>query len=374
MHIKTKSSIQVKGVLILLALVLFSCKREQAKADVKKEDGLEKKQYLPEKNEVDAMVLKQETFKKEIVSNGKLIALQKNQLKFDASENLERLLVKNGDYVKKGQTLAVLKNFTYEQSYTKAKINLKKAELEFQDKLVGRGYESFNKDSIPEQEYEMLAIRSGYKDALHELKNAEFRLKGTKLTAPFNGKIATIKNKLHEQINARTEVMTLINDNVFEVEFYLIESEVSEIAVNGQIQIEPFALKKTYKGKITTINPQVEEDGTILVKAKIKNDGQLLEGMNVKVFIQKDIPNQFVVPKASVVLRQNQEVLFTVKSGKTYWTYVQTTNENSKQYTVIPHPDKSSAKLTPGDTIVVAGNLNLAHDTEVVIKSLKTND
>ena len=64
--------------------------------------------------------------------------------------------------------------------------------------------------------------------------------------------------------------MTLINDAIFEVEFYLIESEVSEITVNGQIQIEPFALKKSYQGKITTINPQVEKDGTILIKAKVK--------------------------------------------------------------------------------------------------------
>ena len=367
----SKSQPQLKVLFILVAIALFSCKKDQPKPQ---EDLIEKKQYLPEKNEVDAMVLKLETFKKEIVSNGKLVALQKNNLKFDVSENLERLYVKNGDYVKKGQTIAILKAFTYEQAYTKAKINLKKAELEFQDKLVGRGYETFNKDSIPAREYEMLAIRSGYKDALHELKNAEFKLKSTKLIAPFSGKIAAIKSKQHEQISAGTEVMTLINDAVFEVEFYLIESEVSEIVINGEIQIEPFALKKTYQGKITTINPQVEKDGTILVKAKVKNDGQLLEGMNVKVFIQKDIPNQFVAPKASVVLRQNQEVLFTVKSGKTYWTYVQTTNENSRQYTVIPHPDKSSATLKQGDTIVVSGNLNLAHDSEVIIKSLKINE
>ena len=72
-----------------------------------------------------------------------------------------------------------------------------------------------------------------------------------------------------------------------------------------------------------------------------------------------------------MILRQNQDVLFKVKSGKTYWTYVQTTNENSKQYTVIPDPNKSSATLKVGDTIVVAGNLNLAHDTEVVIKNIK---
>lgn len=362
---------QIKRLLLLLILVLISCKQEQPKTN---EDLIDKKQYLPEKNEVDIIVLKQETFKKEIVSNGKLVALQKNQLKFDVSENLERLLVKNGDYVKKGQTLAILKDFTYQQAYTKAKISLKKAELEFHDKLVGRGYETFNKDAIPNEEYEMLSIRSGYKDALHELKNATFNLKGTKLVAPFSGKIAAVKSKMYDEINAGTEVMTLINDEVFEVEFYLIESEVSEIKVNGKVQIKPFALNKTYQGIITTINPQVEKDGTILVKAKVENDGQLLEGMNVKVFIQKDILNQFVVPKASVVLRQNQEVLFTVKSGKTYWTYVQTTNENSRQYTVIPHPDKSSATLNIGDSIVVSNNLNLAHDTEVTIKSLNINE
>lgn len=99
----------VLGILISLC----SCKKEQTKT--LQEDIIEKKQYLPEKNEVDVMVLKQETFKKEIVSNGKFIALQKNQLKFDVSENLERLLVKNGDHVNKGQTLTVLKDFTYEQ-------------------------------------------------------------------------------------------------------------------------------------------------------------------------------------------------------------------------------------------------------------------
>lgn len=90
--------------------------------------------------------------------------------------------------------------------------------------------------------------------------------------------------------------------------------------------------------------------------------------MNVKVFIQKDIPDQFVVPKAAVVLRDNQEVLFTVKKGKAYWTYIQTTLENSKEYAVIPHPDKSSASLKVGDTIIVSNNLNLAHDSEIAIK------
>jgi len=368
MLLKTSQGYKGKILIIFLALSTLGF-TNCAKVKPKENEALiDKKEYFPEKNEVGVMVLQQTVFKKEIVSNGKLIALQKNSLKFDVNGSLEKLYVKNGDYVKKGKILAALKSFKYQQALTKARINLTKAELEFQDKLVGRGYEVFVKDSIPEKEYNMLAIRSGYEEALHELKNAQFEVKATKLIAPFSGKVATIKSKQYEQVSAGMEVMTLINDRVFEVEFYLIESEIAEIAINDKIQLKPFALQKTYEGKVVTINPQVEEDGTILVKAKVKNDGSLLEGMNVKVFIQKDIPNQFIVPKSAVILRQNQEVLFTVKSGKTYWTYVQTTNENSSQYTVIPHPDKSSATLKPGDTIIVSGNLNLAHDTEVDIK------
>ncbi len=352
---------------ILLALFLFTnC--SDTKHKEKKVETIEKKQFLPEKNEVDVMVLKNGVFKKEIVSNGKLVALQKNDLKFELTEILEKIHVSNGDYVKKGQTLATLKAFTYQQALTKAEINLKKTELEFQDKLIGRGYESFKEDSIPKKEYNMLAIRSGYKDALHELENAQFNLKAVKLKAPFNGKVANIKSKQYEQINAGEAIITLINDAVFEIEFYLIESEVGEISTNTKIEMQPFALNKIYEGRVVTINPLVEKDGTILVKAKVKNDGNLMEGMNVKVRIQKDVTNQFVVPKEAVILRQNQEVLFTLKSGKTYWTYIQTTNENSSEYTVIPHPDKSSASLKPGDTIIISGNLNLAHDTKVIIK------
>lgn len=334
-----------------------------------KEETITKKQYLPDKNEVDIMVLKSDVFKKELVSNGNLVALEKSELKFKVSEKLQHIYVKNGDYVKRGQVLAKLDAFTYQQKVNKAEIDLKQATLEFNDLQIRRGFNTNNKDAIHKEEYDKMAIKSGYKNALHQLENARFDLKSTKLIAPFSGKIANINSKQHDQINSSKEFITLINDAVFEVEFYVIESELKDIKVKDKIDVEPFAVNKTYQGDIATINPQVEKDGTILIKALVKNDGNLIEGMNVKVFIQKDIPDQFVVPKAAVVLRDNQEVLFTVKKGKAYWTYIQTTLENSKEYAVIPHPDKSSASLKVGDTIIVSNNLNLAHDSEIAIKT-----
>lgn len=363
MNIKSHSII--KGLFLMICISVFvNCDKPKKN----KEDSIIKKQYLPDKNEVNIMILNSSVFKKELISNGRLVALEKSVLKFNVSEKLNNIYVKNGDYVKKGQVLATLKAFIYQQKVNKAQIDLKEATLEFNDLQVRRGFNPNSKDSMDTKEYDMMAIKSGYKNAQHQLENARFDLKSTKLTAPFSGKIANINSKKHDQISSGKDFITLINDAIFEVEFYVIESELRDIKKNDKVTIQPFALNETFIGKITTINPQIEKDGTILIKAQVKNNGELLEGMNVKVFIQKDIPDQFVVPKAAVVLRDNQEVLFTVKNGKAYWTYILTTLENSKEYAVIPDPEKSSASLKPGDTIVVSDNLNLAHDSKLSLK------
>jgi len=105
----------------------------------------------------------------------------------------------------------------------------------------------------------------------------------------------------------------------------------------------------------------------IIIVAELRGSTGLLEGMNVRVLAQNHIPSRLVVPKSAVVLRDNQEVLFKYVNGKAFWTYVQTGMENSTSYTVIAHPDKGGS-LSSGDTVIISGNLNLAHDSQVVIR------
>lgn len=353
-------------ILLLTVLCNHSCTKSKAATE-----NIEKKTYVVEKNEVETIVLKNESFQKELISNGKIIAAQKNSIQFEVSDKLEHLYVKNGDFVHKGQLLASLNPFKYQQRLAKAEIELKKAKFQLQDMLVGRGIFTSKRDSIARDVYDMVASRSGYDAALLELKTAQYELKSTNLLAPFGGKVANIESRVYENVSSGKDFMTLIDDRVFEVEFYLIESEMGDVAFNSSVQIIPFALGKTYSGHISSINPLIEKNGTILVKAVVKNDGKLTEGMNVKVRIQKEIKGQLVVPKSAVVLRDNQEVLFKVIDGKAYWTYVQTILENSSFYSVIAQPDKSSSSLNPGDMVIVSGNLNLAHDSEVILKSQK---
>lgn len=349
-------------IIIVLILSLFSCKQS-----AKQEEDVEKRQYVRQQNPVEILVLKQEVFHDELISNGKLKALVKSELKFSIGAEIESVEVKNGDVVKEGQLIARLKQFEYKQALEKSKMQLKKTDLELQNLIIGQGYKMSDSTDIPSNVWNMARVRSGYESALHDVETAKYNLLATKLRAPFNGKIANIKQKSFEQVNNGEAFCSLINDSEFEVEFSLVENEIGQVAILDAVQIIPFSVKKTFKGKITEINPMVDENGLVLVKALVRNNGELMEGMNVKVLIEKKIPDQLVVPKQAIVLRQNQEVLFKYTNGLAYWIYVQTLHENSSSCSVIAHPDKGG-ELSASDTIIISGNLNLAHESEVMIK------
>ena len=355
--------------LLILVMLFLGCSQKKD-FEKEKEEIVAKQMALIPKEEVDVIILDKKPFTEEIIANGKLIANKKSVLKFSVGGTVEKIYVQNGDKVSKGQRLASLDHFKYQQALQMAEIALKKASLEFEDMLVGRGYDLENQDSIPKEIYEMASVRSGYKDALFQKENSQYDVNATVLRAPFSGTVADIEYNAFEQVTEGSDFLTLIDDSYFEVAFNIIESEVDLIKLNQNVEVEAFHDGQTYQGKIKSINPVVDENGTVAVRAKIKNTGQLLEGMNVKVRIKREFPDSLSVPKSALMSRQEQEVVFKYKNGKTFWTYVHSTHENSSHYAIIPNPDKNSAELTKGDTIIVSGNLNLAHGTEVALKNV----
>ncbi|HEY3373046.1 MAG TPA: efflux RND transporter periplasmic adaptor subunit [Prolixibacteraceae bacterium] len=350
--------------ILLLPIVIDACGVKPAESST----NTEKRQYTEQQNPVEVMVLQKGYFRQELVNNGKLVAYRKCELQFRVGEQLEKLSVHNGDPVKAGQVIAELNTFVYRQQLANAQIVLKRTKLEMLNVLIGQGYNTMDTTVIPPHIYEMATIRSGHAEALQSMKTAQFNLESTRLIAPFNGKLANITQKQYDRVNAGATFCTLIDDSEFEAEFRMVESEAGDIRMGYEVRLIPFSNQTVYTGHISEINPVIDENGLILVKAVVKNTGGLMDGMNVKVLIQKEIPDRLVVPKSAVLLRDNQEVLFRcTRDTIAFWTYIQTTGENTTSYSVIAHPDKG-ARLEPGDTVIVSGNLNLAHESKVKVK------
>jgi RND family efflux transporter MFP subunit len=355
-------SIVISFIFISLLNGLSSCNSTQGKAA----DNLEKKQYTEEKNPVTVMVLKRRNFEKELLSNGKLKAIKKSVLKFETSGILKQLFVKNGQYIAAGKIIARLDNQKANQKLENSRIQLEKAKLTREELLIGQGYDNIALDSIPENILQTANIRSGYAEALINLQQARYTLNSTVLKAPFSGKIAGLQSEKYNRIEAGKDFCTLIDDHRFEVAFEIMESELNQIYKGQKVSVIPFSQAETYNGYITEINPMVEKNGMIKIKAVLKNTGKLIDGMNVKVLIKNTVKNRLVVPKSAVLLRQNKEVVFRYKSGLAYWTYVKTIDENSKFYTIIANKDRG-AEINEGDTVIISGNLNLAHESKVEI-------
>jgi RND family efflux transporter MFP subunit len=350
---------QIILVIFALSILLVGCKSNTENSEQKSNESLPE-----EKNIVETVVLEKQDFTREIISNGKLAAIQKAELYFKNPGIIETIKVGNGEIVSVNTELARLQNDDYRFNVEKAQVNMEKAEIDRLDALLSMGYKTGAENISPEHR-KIADIRSGYNQAKIQMAEATHQLENVILKAPFSGKVEGLIQKSFEKADLSKPFCTLINDSRFTIEFPLLETEFSEINTRQKVTVTPIAGAKQSEGSITEINPRIDENGLVWVKAEVTNPGGYLEGMNVKVSIKRAISGQLVVPKQAVVLRQNREVLFRYTGGIAYWTYINVLDENEHQYSVVA---AEGATLELGDTVIISNNLNLAHESEVEIK------
>ena len=310
---------------------------------------------------VTIAIINESNFNRQIVSNGKIEAHQKSELRFNNGEKIIKVNVKNGQRVSKGQLLAYQEDILLDNEVQKAQTDVDKALSKFEEEKINYGFDDTSGQTISSEVLQNIKFKSGVQEAENALANAQLRLEQTYLRAPFSGVVANIETKEGDYITSSDPFCTLINQNKLEVSFSVLEGDFSFVEQGQSVIITPFSdVDKTYTGTVSEINPLVDENGLVTVKATI-NDRQdrLFDGMNTKVYINKPRENVIVIPKEALVLRSNREVVFTLEEGLAKWNYVEVVDENSTHYAL----KKESVQV--GDTIIVSGNANLSHDAKV---------
>lgn len=344
----------------ILALTLVAC--SEAKTENADEGGVET--VLPnEENEVTIQVLQKQLFEHELVTNGKVNAGRQADLKFQTNGIVAHIYVKNGDYVRQGQKLAELDKFKLNNQTAQAKDALEQAKLELKDVLIGQGYPADDHTNVPEDIMQLARVKSGYDQRVAQYEMAKYEEENATLTAPFDGRVANLFAKTHNATDASTPFCTILGTKQMEIDFTVLENELTLIRKGDKVVVTPYAdAEVKYEGRISEINPLVEEKGMVKVKATVDGRENLFSGMNVRIHIHRTLDEQVVIPKSAVVLRSGKQVVFTLKKGRAYWNYVQTGLENSQNYSLVEMAD-----MKLGDTIIVTGNVNLAHEAPVKV-------
>jgi membrane fusion protein, multidrug efflux system len=219
-------------------------------------------------------------------------------------------------------------------------------------------YRDFDREDI-------IANKSGLSQALVDYEQAKLNLKNCDMQAPFSGYVADCE--LYPGggfINSGFQCMKVVDVSVMKIIAEVTETQVSRIRIGHFAEVRFVAFpKQIYSGRVVAINPYIDPEKRIAkVSIEVKNsDSRIKPGMFAHVRIQGDVvPNAATVPRAALVMRDNRPVVFLAKAGIAKWSYVELGAENEDYYQILKG-------VVAGDSVIVEGNYNLAHDARIKV-------
>lgn len=356
------------SICLMLTASSLSCQGEKKKGNDPSGEDIELFTSGGDTIAVEIERLSRAPFDLQIVSHGKLRAEKMATLRFEDSQApIERLYVKNGQRVSKGQRIASIDERKARLELERSKEEYKQRDLELQELLVGMGYDPNDRSKIPADRLELAYTKSGFRMAMNKCKQAELNLEQIHLLAPISGRVSDLNTQEHSIPELGKPLCHIIGDGGFEVVFDILESELAAIRLGGQVEVLPLALRDVKAtALLQEINPIVDDRGMVQLRARLQNPAkEFLVGMNVELRIAQRLEDRLVIPKRAVVLRSDKPVVFSVRDGKAAWNYVDIEAENSEYYCI------QSKTLEEGQEIVVDGNANLAHDAPLKLRHAK---
>jgi len=233
-----------------------------------------------------------------LTTTGKVVSARYADLAFETALPIESVLVRNGQHVKKGQTLAVLDVFKLhnaieqqEQAIEQAQLAMEQADLKMQDVIITQGYDPDKAAAVPEKVKHNADVKSGYALSKNQLAAARTRLAAAQhelrsgtLTAPFDGVVANLSVQAHQLAQPGQVVCRVIDDKEMEVEFHVMETELHLFKMGEEVTVVPLVDKMAcYKAVVNEINPMVDAMGTVTIRARLASPTELYDGMNVEV-------------------------------------------------------------------------------------------
>ena len=285
---------RIRLLIISAALLLAGCRSgSQASAD-----STETQDNAPE---AATQVPEQDLPAVSLSTMGKVVAVRSADLSFQTALPIARVNVHNGQSVRQGQVLAELDQFqlrnTVEQQrhqVEQASLQVEQAHLQMKDVIIAQGYDPDKAGSVPESVLHNADVKSGYAQSLRSLEAARTQLEAAQhslsegvLRAPFDGIVANVSMQAHQLAQAGQTVCRVINTSALAVEFRVMEADLARFPIGAELTVVPVAAKGTlYAATVNEINPIVDAQGAVTIRARLSKPDGLFEGMNAEVLLK----------------------------------------------------------------------------------------
>ncbi|MEG0821704.1 MAG: efflux RND transporter periplasmic adaptor subunit [Burkholderiaceae bacterium] len=292
------------------------------------------------------------SLKDDLSAVGTLRSNESVMLKPEIAGRVSRIAFAEGQRVVRGAVLVELDAQVARAEAAQAKAQLELARSHFQ-RTQELSAKSFVSPSAKDQAASNLEVAQ----AAYAL--AQARLDRYTIRAPFDGVLGLRNVSVGDYVKDGADLVQVEDASSMKLDFRLPERFSAQIRAGQPVEFTLDALPgKPFKAQVQAIDSQVEANGrSLLVRARADNPGhQLKSGMFARVrVVLGERADAIVVPEEALVPGATGQVVFRVIDGKAVRTPVTPGQRREGVVEIIKG-------LTPGETIVTAGQIRLQRD------------
>ena len=308
-----------------------------------------------------------------VSTTGQVASDEVSALKSEISATVEKVLVRPGDRVRRGQTLLQFDTRPLD-------INVKEAEAGL-DRAMQTFRESYYPDSVvsgrvPTEEQRRTAmIRAGVPSAQVSLDRAKLEREKATVISPFDGLVDQVQVAVGMRVSTGELLTRVVNLASLRIDAQVLEHDLPLIREGGQAIVTSAAAgTRPIIGRIVAVLPIVDtttRSGRAFVR--IPAGSPLRPGMYADVKLEASrLPNRRLVPTRAIIQRDNRPLVFVVRNGRAQWVYINPGRSNGIDTEVLPDSGTGLIPVEVGDDVIVEGHLTLTHDAPVRVVNADT--
>lgn len=300
-------------------------------------------------------------------ADGKIAAWQEASLGAQANgQQIVKVNVNIGDYVKKGQVLAVFSTATLNAELAQANANIESANATLEQARVNNERATHLKKSGAISDQQILQYTTAYKSAIAQLKASQAaanlsktNIAQTTVIAPESGIISARTATVGSVAQAGQEMFRMVLQNRLEWRADLTAEQIGAVQ-SGAVASVTLPDGSTVKGRVRQVSPTLnEKTNSATVFVDLLENGTARAGMSAKGSFEMSASKAITLPQTAVVQRDGFYYVFTVDD-----------KQRTKQIKVlVGRIEKDGIEITHGITAadkVVASGADFLKDGDLV--------
>ncbi|MBN2212893.1 MAG: efflux RND transporter periplasmic adaptor subunit [Bacteroidales bacterium] len=298
-----------------------------------------------------------------IKASGSLLADEEVDLAFETSGKITAIYFTEGAHVKKGQLLAKLND---------DELKAESGKLEIQKKLAMEKAERqkvlLDKEAVSQESYDQL--KTDLQGIEAEIEILLARIAETEIHAPFDGIIGLRYVSEGAFVTSSTFIARLVKIRPLKIDFSIPERYAGMVKPGTNLTFRLEDAVTTYHARVYAVEPGIDtKTRTIALRAVYDNRNEELQpGRFVSIeLVIREKEDALQVPTECIIPELGGEKVFIVRNGRAWSSQVKTGLRTEGTIEILEG-------ISPGDTVVVSGIMQLRNDMQVVIEpEQKTN-